>query len=154
MSNPDFRRPYFIPSIIYKDHRAALEWLQKAFGFEPSMVLTDSDGNIAHAEMTFGEGVVMVGNEWTDWTRSPLAVEGKNTQRVYVRVDRDIDAHCERARGAGAKIVMEPEDQFYGDRSYMAEDPEGHHWTFAQAVREVSQKDMEDATGFRFKKLA
>lgn len=153
MSNPGSPRPHFIPSVIYKDNRAALEWLQKAFGFEPSMVLSDSDGNIAHAEMTYGDGVVMVGNEWADWTRSPESVGGKNTQRIHVRIDRGIDDHCEHARQAGAKIVMEPEDQFYGDRSYMAEDLEGHHWTFAQPVREVSLKEMEDATGFKFKQL-
>lgn len=153
MSNPGSPRPHFIPSVIYKDNRAALEWLQKAFGFEPSMVLSDSDGNIAHAEMTYGDGVVMVGNEWADWTRSPESVGGKNTQRIHVRIDRGIDDHCEHARRAGAKIVMEPEDQFYGDRSYMAEDLEGHHWTFAQPVREVSLKEMEDATGFKFKQL-
>ncbi|MGH8184320.1 MAG: VOC family protein [Rhodanobacteraceae bacterium] len=153
MSSPSFPRPSFISSVIYKDNRAALEWLQQTFGFEPSMVLTDSDGNIAHAEMTYGEGVVMVGNEWADWTRSPLAVAGMNTQRIHVRIDRDIDAHCERARRAGAKIEMEPADQFYGDRTYMAVDLEGHHWTFAQSVRQMFPRDMEDASGFKFQKL-
>lgn len=156
MTNPQFRRPSFIPSLTYNDSRAALEWLQHAFGFEPSEVLTDGDGNLVHAEMSFGDGVVMIGGPWPgwDWLSSPKSVGGKNTQRIHVRIDRDIDAHCERARGAGAKIFKEPEDQFYGDRTYVAVDPEGHHWTFAQAMREVSQKDMEDATGFRFKKLA
>lgn len=154
MSNPAFRRPSFIPAVIYKDNRAALEWLRDAFGFEASEVLTDGDGNIVHAEMNFGGGVVMIGNEWADWTRSPLSVDGKNTQRIHVRVERDIDAHCERARRAGAKIAMEPSDQFYGDRTYMAVDPEGHHWTFAQPVREVSLAEMEEATGFKFEKPA
>lgn len=153
MSNPAFPRPSFIPSVIYKDNRAALKWLQDAFGFEPSEVLTDADGNIVHAEMSHGDGVVMIGNEWADWTRSPQAVAGANTQRIHVRINRDIDAHCERARRAGAKIAMEPADQFYGDRTYMAVDPEGHHWTFAQSVRETSLKEMEDATGFKFQKL-
>lgn len=156
MTNPQIRRPSFIPSITYNDTRGALEWLEKAFGFEPSEVLTDGDGNIVHAEMSFGDGVIMVGGPWPgwDWVSSPQSAGGKNTQRLHVRVERDIDAHCERARRAGAKIFKEPEDQFYGDRTYVAVDPEGHHWTFAQAVREVSQKDMEDATGFRFSKLA
>lgn len=154
MSTPGFPRPSFIPSAIYKDNRAALEWLQNAFGFEPSEVLTDGGGNIVHAEMNFGDGVVMIGNEWADWTRSPLSAEGKNTQRIHVRIDRGIDEHCERARRAGATIAMEPADQFYGDRTYMAVDLEGHHWTFAQPVKDVSLKEMEDATGFKFKKLA
>lgn len=152
MSSPGFHRPSFIPAVIYQDNRAALEWLQRAFGFEPNEVLTDSDGNIVHAEMNFGDGVVMIGNEWADWTRSPLAVEGKNTQRIHVRIDRGIDEHCEHARRAGAKIVMEPADQFYGDRTYMAVDLEGHHWTFAQSVKEMSLKEMEAASGFKFQK--
>jgi uncharacterized glyoxalase superfamily protein PhnB len=85
--------------------------------------------------------------------KSPERVGGVNTQRVHVRIQKDIDAHCARARAAGAKITMEPADQFYGDRTYMAVDPEGHHWTFFQAVKDVSLADMEKATGFKFKPL-
>ena len=153
MANPAFPRPAFIPSIVYKDNRAALKWLQAAFGFEPNEVLTDAEGNIVHAEMMHEDGVVMIGNEWFDWTRSPASVGGKNTQRVHVRIQRGLDEHCARARQAGATIVMEPADQFYGDRTYMAADPEGHHWTFAQAVRDVSLREMEEATGFKFNPL-
>lgn len=146
-------RPTFIPSLAYKDNRAALDWLEKAFGFERSEVLTDAEGNIVHAEMTHGDGVVMIGAEWADWTRSPASVGGKNTQRVHVRIERGIDEHCARARQAGAKIVMEPADQFYGDRTYIATDLEGHYWTFSQPVRNVSNEDMEKATGFKFQRL-
>ena len=153
MSVIEPRRPAFIPSVVYKDNRAALTWLQKAFGFEPSMVLTDSQDNIVHAEMSFGDGVVMIGSEYFSWTKSPTAVGGVNTQRIHVRLDNGIDEHCARARAAGAKIVGEPADQFYGDRTYGAQDPEGHHWTFAQAGKTVSVEDMEQATGFKFKPL-
>lgn len=154
MSDTIPHRPSFIPSVIYRDNRAALEWLEKSFGFEPSEVLTDAEDNIVHAEMSYGDGIVMVGSEFADWTRSPMDLGGKNTQRIHVRVERDIDAHCERARRAGAKIIMEPADQFYGDRTYIAEDPEGHHWTFGQPVKQVSDTEMEEATGFRFKPLS
>lgn len=147
------RRPAFIPSLAYKDNRSALRWLETAFGFEPSEVLTDSEGNIMHAEMTYDDGVVMIGSEWADWTRSPASLGGKNTQRVHVRIERGIDEHCVRARQAGAKIVMEPADQFYGARTYIAADPEGHYWTFSQAVRNVSKEEMEGTTGFKFKKV-
>jgi uncharacterized glyoxalase superfamily protein PhnB len=147
------RRPAFISSIIYKDHRVALEWLRHAFGFELSEVLTDSSGGIAHAEMSHGEGVIMIGNEFADWTRSPASLDGKNTQRIHVRLESGLDAHCAQARQAGAQIVMEPADQFYGDRTYMAVDLEGHHWTFAQAVKQVSKDEMEKATGLKFKTL-
>src|SRR5512142_3018976 len=106
-------RPSIIPSITYKDNRAALKWLANAFGFEASEILTDAKGNIAHAEMSHGDGVVMIGSEWADWTQSPASLGGKNTQRLHVRIDRDVDGHCERARQAGAVIAMEPADQFY-----------------------------------------
>jgi uncharacterized glyoxalase superfamily protein PhnB len=147
------RRPAFISSVIYKDNRAALKWLQKAFGFEPSEVLTDSQDNIVHAEMTHGDGVIMISNEFTSWARSPDSVGGTNTQRVHVRLEKGIDEHCARARAAGAKVPMEPADQFYGDRTYMAMDLEGHHWTFSQAVKAVTFAEMEQATGFKFKPL-
>lgn len=145
--------PTFIPSLVYKDRRAALAWLQAAFGFRMRHVLCDAEGNVVHAEMTYGDGVVMIGTEWAGWTRSPLAVDGKNTQRVNVRIDSGIDEHCAQARRAGAKIVKEPEDQFYGERTYIAADPEGHHWTFSQPVRAVSPEEMETATGLRFERL-
>lgn len=147
-------RPAFIPSLAYKDNRAALKWLKEAFGFEPSEVLTDAEGKIVHAEMTHGDGVVMIGSEWADWTRSPASLDGKNTQRVHVRIERGIDEHCAHARKAGAAIVIEPTDQFYGDRTYVATDPEGHYWTFSQAVRNVSNEEMERTTGFKIGPLS
>jgi uncharacterized glyoxalase superfamily protein PhnB len=153
MTSSTPRRPAFIPSLAYKDNRAALKWLETAFGFEMSEVLTDAQGNIVHAEMTHDDGVVMIGSEWADWTRSPASLGGKNTQRVHVRIERGIDEHCARARAAGAKIVKELADQFYGDRTYIAADLEGHYWTFSQPVRNVSNEEMERATGFKLSKL-
>ncbi|HEV7714908.1 MAG TPA: VOC family protein [Steroidobacteraceae bacterium] len=146
-------RPAFISSLIYKDTKVALKWLQAAFGFEMSEVLYDSKDNIAHAEMSHGQGVIMIGNEFVDWAKSPASVGGKNTQRLHVHLDSGIDEHCARARQAGATIMMEPNDQFYGERTYVAVDHEGHHWTFSQTVRHVSKEDMEKATGFKFKPL-
>jgi uncharacterized glyoxalase superfamily protein PhnB len=153
MAAPIPRRPAFISSIIYKDNRAAMAWLQRAFGFDASEVLVDSRDNIVHAEMSHGDGVIMIGSEFTDWARSPSSVGGTNTQRIHVRIEKDIDAHCERARQAGAIIEAEPREQFYGERTYAATDLEGHHWNFSQPVRQVSFQEMEQATGFKFKKL-
>jgi len=146
-------RPSFVPAIIYKDNRAALNWLRQAFGFEVSEVLTDANDNIVHAEMKHGDGVVMIGQEWAEWTKSPASLGGKNTQRVFVRVDSGIDEHCARARQAGATIAKELADEFYGERSYIAVDLDGHHWTFSQSVRQVSAEEMEKASGFKYKKL-
>jgi len=145
-------RPPFIPSVIYKDRRAALEWLEKAFGFELSFIITDADGNIGHAEMSHGDGVVMIASEFADWTKSPLSVGGANTQRIFVHLDSGVDEHYARARAAGAKIVMPLDQTFYGDRSYMAEDPEGHHWTFSQTVKHATEADYNKA-GFKTKNL-
>jgi uncharacterized glyoxalase superfamily protein PhnB len=147
-------RPAFIPSVIYKDNRAALKWLQDAFGFEASEVLTAANGDIVHAEMSHGDGVVMIGSEFAAWAASPASIGGKNTQRVHVRLESGIDEHCARARRAGAEIAMEPADQFYGDRTYTAVDHEGHHWTFSQPIRSASREEMEKATGFKYKTLA
>lgn len=146
-------RPSFIPSLAYRDNRAALQWLAAAFGFEPSLILTDAEGNIVHAEMMYGDGVVMIGTEWADWTRSPASLGGKNTQRVHVRIDSGIDEHYARAQAAGAKVVKEPGNEFYGDRTYVVTDPEGHYWTFAQPTRNLSAEEMEEASGFKFELL-
>jgi uncharacterized glyoxalase superfamily protein PhnB len=150
MDAPAPRRPAFISSVVYRDNRAALEWLQKAFGFDVAGVFTDSKGNIAHAEMSHADGIVMIGNEFFDWTKSPASIGGMNTQRIHVRLESGIDEHCAHARQAGAKIIAEPNDQFYGDRTYSARDLEGHYWTFAQPVRNVTTAEMEKTSGLTF----
>ena len=143
--------PSVSASVCYKDPKAALKWLEEAFGFEPFMVILNENDELMHSEMRFGDGVVMVGSEWSPMHKSPASLDGLNTQSVHVQMTENIDAHCERARRAGATIAQEPADQFYGDRIYRAFDPEGHCWTFSQSVREASQEDMEKATGFTFK---
>jgi uncharacterized glyoxalase superfamily protein PhnB len=148
MKDP-FRRPSFGSGVFYRDPWAALDWLEKAFGFERSMVISDKDGRLAHAEMTFGDSYLMVGSEWADFVASPASVAGKNTQSIHVQLEDGIDAHCERARAGGAAILMEPADQFYGDRTYRARDPEGHVWTFAQTVRYVAREEAERVSGLK-----
>ena len=113
------------------------------------MVITDAQGNLGHSEMKFGDGYIMVGAEWTDYVASPASTAGKNTQMIHVRLKDGIDAHCARARDAGAVIVREPEDQFYGDRVYSARDPEGHVWSFGQPVRKVTREEAEQASGLK-----
>jgi len=148
MDDP-FRRPTFISAVIYKDPFAALAWLEKAFGFTRSMVITDSEGRLGHAEMKFGDGTIMLGAEWIDYVASAASVGGRNTQSIHVHLKDGLDAHCARARAAGAVIVREPEDQFYGDRVYAARDPEGHVWSFGQTVRQVTREEAEKASGLK-----
>ncbi|MBX7160438.1 MAG: VOC family protein, partial [Acidimicrobiia bacterium] len=147
-------RTTFTSSVFYRDPKAALDWLERAFGFEVTMAI---DGppeapEMCHYEMSCaGRGCVMVGAEWADWARSPAGTGGVVTQAVHVDLAADvsggIDAHCERARAAGAPIAAEPEDQFYGDRTYRAVDPEGHRWVFAARVRDVTRAEAEAAIG-------
>ena len=144
MTSPT-HRPSVSSSVCYKDPKAALKWLETAFGFEPIMVILSANDEVMHSEMRFGDGVVMVGSEWSPMHKSPASIDGLNTQTVHVQMTGDVDAHCERARKAGAKIVREPETQFYGDRTYRAVDPEGHIWSFGQTVKQTTPEQWDAA---------
>ena len=148
MDDP-FRRPALVPGVFYKDPWAALEWLEKAFGFERAMVITEPDGKLGHAEMRFGDGLFYIGGEWAAFVTSPVSVGGKNTQSIHVHLKDGLDTHYARAKAAGPVILQEPTDQFYGDRTYRARDPEGHVWTFGQTVRRVTREEAERASGLK-----
>jgi uncharacterized glyoxalase superfamily protein PhnB len=109
------------PILRYGDPRAAIEFLTKAFGFEPAEITEGDDGGIVHAELTYGDGLVML---------SRLDDEGaRGRSMVYVAV-QDADAHHDQAAAAGARILQSPIDQPYGSREYGAEDLEGNRWYF------------------------
>jgi uncharacterized glyoxalase superfamily protein PhnB len=140
----------FVPALSYRDAKAALDWLTRAFDFEITMAIDGPDGDATqgHYEMGYeGLGRIMIGGEWNEWTRSPASGDGHVNSTTHVQVAHDIDAHCERARAAGATVLVEPSDQFYGDRVYRCVDLEGHHWTFAMHVRDVTLAEAEAAIG-------
>ena len=149
MSGDFYRSKGLSSALSYKDPKAAFRWLEEAFSFESLMVILDADGNLAHSEMTYGNSVVMIGTEWTEKHRSPKSIDGINTQTVHIQIDEDVDAHCERARKAGAKILQEPETQFYGDRTYRCTDPEGHIWTIGQTVQRMDSSEWDKAMGLK-----
>jgi uncharacterized glyoxalase superfamily protein PhnB len=122
-----------IPVLIYPDVREAVDWLGTAFGFLERVRI----GEDHRSQLSFGEGAVIVGDVRHD-RRSPRP--GEVTHSVMVRVD-DVDAHCERARVHGARIVMEPRDFEYGERQYTAEDPAGHQWTFSETLADVAPEE-------------
>jgi uncharacterized glyoxalase superfamily protein PhnB len=112
-----------IPTIRYNDARGAIDFLERAFGLQVKAVHENEDGTVGHSELTHGRGVVMVGSRKDgDRFETGRAV-------IYVVVD-DPDAHHDRAKAAGATIVMELTDQDYGSREYAAEDREGNIWSF------------------------
>jgi uncharacterized glyoxalase superfamily protein PhnB len=144
----------FTPVVFYKDPMAALRWLEKAFGFETSMLVTDAEGKVGHAEMKLGDGRVGVGGEFGSadllgpaQMRSPASLGGQGTQFIRIALESGIDEHCARAEAAGARITQRPADQFYGARVYRALDPEGHVWNFDQTIADMSNADMEKASG-------
>jgi uncharacterized glyoxalase superfamily protein PhnB len=120
-----------VPRLIYKDVAKAIDWLRDAFGFtERLRTAAEPDGTIHHAQLAFGDGSVML-------TGEPAANPNEFVQAVMVRVP-DIDAHCERARQAGARILNPPDSKPFGERQYSAEDLEGHHWAFTESVADVA----------------
>lgn len=117
--------PTFYPTLLYEDAPAAIEWLKRAFAFEERMVVPGPGGTIAHAELSYGDGIVMLGSKAA--ADPPGGPPGR--QSIYVAVE-DTDAHHDRAKAAGAEIVRELVDTDYGSRDYAALDPEGHQWNF------------------------
>lgn len=121
-----------IPALVYDEAAKAIEWLERAFGFEPHLVVEGEEGSIEHAQLRLGTGMVMLGStRHTEYQQLVTTVRdaGKATAGLYVVVD-DVDGHAERARQAGAVIVLEPKDEDYGGRSYTCRDLEGNAWTF------------------------
>jgi uncharacterized glyoxalase superfamily protein PhnB len=144
--------PRLSSSITYQDAARAIDWLCDAFGFELRLKVEGEPGQILHSELTYGDGVIMVSQErhepqdrpWKLRMRSPRSLGGACTQTLMLYVD-DANAHCEHARSRGAIIIDEPSTHDYGegywaDRSYGAEDIEGHMWWITQRLRNPGKK--------------
>jgi uncharacterized glyoxalase superfamily protein PhnB len=122
-----------IPFLYYEDVPRAIEWLCGAFGFtERLRTPPEEDGSIHLAQLNAGEGSVML--------RTLEPGEAARTQDILVRIE-DADAHCQRARAYGARIVGEPHSCEFGERQYSAEDLGGHHWTFSQTIADVDPNE-------------
>jgi uncharacterized glyoxalase superfamily protein PhnB len=122
-----------IPCLRYRDAPAAIEWLCRVFGFEKHLVVPNQDGTIAHAQLSFGNGMIMLGSvvdtEFGRLLTQPDEIGGVETQTPYVIVP-DADAVHARARAAGAEIVIDITDEDYGGRGFSCRDLEGHLWNF------------------------
>jgi uncharacterized glyoxalase superfamily protein PhnB len=117
------------PTLTYDDAPAAIDWLERAFGFQRRLVVPGPDGRVVHSELSFGPGVIMVSSPKPEQGRVGPRSLSAASQAVCLRVD-DPDAHYRRAKAAGAVITRELQDEDYGSRGYMAKDPEGHMWYF------------------------
>lgn len=133
MSQPADTVSTIIPCLRYRDARAAIAWLVEAFGFTAQAVYDDENGRVAHAQLTYGNGMVMLGevsdNAFGQHMIQPDQLEGRETQCPCVIV-ADCHAHYQRARAAGARIVDDYAEKDYGGAGYSCRDPEGHLWWF------------------------
>jgi len=133
MPEPPPERATITPGLLYHDAPAAIKWLTRAFGFKPRLVVHRPDGTIAHAQLVFGDGMVMLASAESfdagHLLKTPRDVGGVGTVELLVHV-ADADKHHARALAAGAEIVSPLEVKPYGGRGYSCRDPEGHVWHF------------------------
>jgi uncharacterized glyoxalase superfamily protein PhnB len=127
-----------LPHITYRNVADAMVWLAKAFGFTEHYRYGAPDGRVEGAQMHLGDAWIML-NSARPGRASP-AQAGHGTQSLTVFVE-DVDAHFERAKSAGAKIVEDLHETPYGERQYGVEDLEGHHWLFSRHARDVSPEE-------------
>jgi uncharacterized glyoxalase superfamily protein PhnB len=121
--------PTIFPILRYNDGRAAIRWLCATFGFVERFSVPDSGPLVRHAQLKLGSNIMMLGSvRGDDGMASPQTL-GSSTQALCVYVV-DLDAHFERARAAGAKIMSPPKATDFGSRGYSVLDLEGHLWTF------------------------
>lgn len=135
VQNPPAGAPRLMPYLYYRDLAAAVEWLGKAFGFAERMRIPGEDGGLMHAEVAIEDCVVMMGPPSKEAETASARDLPAVNQSLYVYVN-DVDAHHRQSAAAGAE-PGELQDMFWGDRMYNVRDLEGHHWTFATAVKEA-----------------
>ncbi|MFI6149410.1 VOC family protein [Streptomyces sp. NPDC051109] len=127
--------PSICPTLRYRDAKAAIKMLTEAFGFSQIAVYEGEDGSVMHAELAYGNGLVMLGSKGSGSVFDKSVGDG-GPVGVYVVVD-DVDAHHRRAAEHGVEVLMEPTDQDYGSRDYMARDAEGNIWSFGTYAPQV-----------------
>jgi uncharacterized glyoxalase superfamily protein PhnB len=127
------------PGLRYVNAPAAIDWLEKAFGFRRQLIVPGPDSTIAHAQLICDAGMIMLGPYRDDafGYKTPRGAGGV-TQSTYLFIP-DIDAHFENAKKAGAEIVLELKDTDYGSREYTARDLEGHLWHFGTYLPDLSR---------------
>jgi len=142
VQNPPEGMPRITPYVYYKDVKGAIAWLTNAFGFEKRGEIIEV-GAAAHGEMTFNDGVIMMGTAGGNGCGNNMSPKdaGAVTMSLFIYVD-DVDAHYEHAKASGAQIVCEPMDMFWGDRMYNVLDIEGQSWSFATHTQDIAPEDM------------
>lgn len=133
--------PRLSPYLCIDGAARAIDFYTEVLGATVKMRMDGPDGKIGHAELTFGDSILMLADEYPDMGfLSPNRIGG-TAVTLHTYVD-DVDAVFERALAAGAKTLRPVENQFYGDRSGQFEDPFGHRWNVASHVEDVDPDEM------------
>lgn len=130
------------PYLRVRDANAAIQFYARAFGAVEAYRLAEPSGRIGHAELKFGEQTVMLSDEYPEYGIHGPAAEGDAGSAIHLHVD-DVDAVTQQAAAAGARVVREPTDQFYGERSSKVVDPFGHEWLLGSQIEDVSYEEIQ-----------
>ena len=131
-----------VPYLSVSNAAEAIDFYQKAFGAVEQFRLTEPTGRIGHAELKFGDVTLMLADEYPEYGfKGPVALGGSPVT-LHVPVD-DVDALAKRVVDAGATMIREPKDEFYGERSCRIQDPFGHQWAFSQTIETVTPEEMQ-----------
>ncbi len=133
--------PVVSPYLCVDGADAAIQFYADVLGATERVRMPAPGGKVGHAELQFGDSVVMVADEFPEMGQVSPKTVGGSPVVISVYVD-DVDAAFQRAQEAGAKVVRPPEDQFYGDRAAQFEDPFGHRWSIATHIEDVSPDEM------------
>jgi PhnB protein len=139
-----------IPRLFCRDPVAQIEFCKSTFGAVELVRRPGADGKVAHALVTIGPAMVMIESEWPEVANRAPAPDGSSPVVLYVYVE-NVDQVVERAAAAGAKVLMPPQDQFWGDRTAWVMDPSGHVWTVASRVEEPSEEERQRRLARRLK---
>src|SRR4030095_16243955 len=132
-----------IPALAFKGADAAIKWYKNVFDAKEKMRFDNPDKTVAHAELIIGDNVIMLSEENAQYNQSPKTLKGNSVNLcIYVP---DVDATIQKAIENKAELIMQAEDQFYGDRSGRIEDPFGYRWIISTHVRDVSEEEMKKA---------
>jgi uncharacterized glyoxalase superfamily protein PhnB len=129
---PKATRATIMPCLRYRDAPAAIDWLCGTLGFDATLVVRNEDGTVAHAQLSYGNGMVMLGSvfdtEYGRLLKQPAETGMFVTQSTYLVVN-DADKVHARVVDAGAEVVLPLQDEEYGGRGFTCRDPEGHVWS-------------------------
>lgn len=128
--------------LCVKDAAAAVEFYKKAFGAEELFRLAEPSGKIGHVELQFGPAVIMLADEFPEYGIHGPGHFGGSPNSVHLHVD-NADEAAKRAVEAGAEMLMEPADQFYGERSCRLKDPFGQVWLLGHTIEKEEPEEMQ-----------